>query len=82
MGYSNEPNMVRVDFFKSTGKWYTTLAIAWVGYNGYIFFEFGESLRLHFKDDPKRFSDMDAICLEPYNANAYPIQIKNGGWCK
>lgn len=80
MGYTTEDNRVRVDFFKESGKWYTTESVEWVGYNEYIFDEFKESLRLHFKDNPDRLSDMDAVCLEPYNKNSYPIQIKNGGW--
>ena len=25
---------------------------------------------------------MNAICVEPYNNNPHPIQIKNGGWVK
>ncbi|SRR5579875_508970 len=29
MGYSEDARMVRVDFFKSSGKWYTTEAICW-----------------------------------------------------
>jgi hypothetical protein len=32
MGYSNDPNMVRVDFFKNNGnKWAYTEAIKWTG---------------------------------------------------
>lgn len=27
--YSNDPSSVRVDFFKSSGKWYTTEAVQW-----------------------------------------------------
>lgn len=31
MGYSENSDMVRVDFFKSSGKWYTTEAVKWTG---------------------------------------------------
>jgi hypothetical protein len=29
MGYSSDGTMVRVDFFKPSGKWYTTEAVSW-----------------------------------------------------
>lgn len=32
MGYSNDNTMVRVDFFKPSGKWYTTEAVKWMGW--------------------------------------------------
>lgn len=32
--YTDDPTMVRVDFWKSSGKWYTTEAVKWVG-NGF-----------------------------------------------
>ena len=84
MGYTEDSSMVRVDFFKPSGKWYTTEAVKWTG--GYcrtiIHDAFSESLRNHFKDRPKRLSDMDAICLEPYHDNSHPIQLKAGSWLK
>jgi hypothetical protein len=81
MGYSEDTSMVRVDFFKTSGKWYTTEAVKWTGkYDGFIFHEFAKSLRDHFKDNPQRLSDMDAICLHPYHQHAHPIMIKSGGW--
>ena len=82
MGYSEDSSMVRVDFFKPSGKWYTTEAVKWTGQyaDGYIFNEFAKSLRDHFKDNPKRLSDMDAICLHPYHIHAHPIVLKNGEW--
>ena len=93
MGYINDESMIRVDFFKSSGKWYTTEAVKWTGKyriedgknsaqcDGWdIHAQFAKSLCDHFKDNPKRLSDMDAICIEPYHEYAYPIQIKCGGW--
>lgn len=32
MGYSSDPQSVRVDFFKPIGEWYTTESIRWVRY--------------------------------------------------
>lgn len=80
MGYSDDDSIIRVDFFKPSGKWYTTEAVKWTGEysSGLIHEEFAKSLRDHFKDNRKRLSDMDAICLKPYHQHSHPIQIKNG----
>ncbi len=94
--YSDDPAMVRVDFWKSSGKWYTTEAVKWSGkWHGsikdgictqqetqYIFDAFAQSLREYFKDNPDRLSDMDATCLEPYHEHSHPIQLKAGSWNK
>lgn len=81
MGYSEDPSMVRVDFFKTSGKWYVTKAIKWTGeWEGtkqLIHDAFAQSLRDNLGD---RLKDMDAICLEPYHEYTHPIQIKNGKW--
>lgn len=79
MNYSNDESMVRVDFFKPSGKWYTTEAVKWTG--GYrdvhIIDAFKASLREHLEG---RLSDMDAVCLEPYHEHQHPIMLKNGSW--
>lgn len=77
MNYSNDPSMVRVDFFKSSGKWYTTEQMKWLQYNQTpnkgIHDIFLESLKLAF---PYNYGEFDAICLEPYHEHSHPIQIK------
>lgn len=83
MGYSDDDSMVRVDFFKPSGKWYETEAVKWTGeYNRphLIHDAFKKSLRDHFADNPTRFSEFDAVCLEPYHECSHPIQVKAGGW--
>lgn len=84
--YSNNPADVRVDFFRLSGKWYTTESVRWTGeWEGskqLIHDAFAQSLRDHFKDTPMRLSNTDAICLEPYHEYSHPIQIKSGGWNK
>lgn len=80
MGYSEDEEMVRVDFFKSSGKWYTTEAVKWVGEwssQSCIHAEFKKALRNSVGD---RLGDMDAVCLEPYHENAHPLCVRNGGW--
>ena len=73
MGYSDDPAMVRVDFFKDSGKWYATEAIPWLNYGGEIFSEFRKSLAAALGG---RFAGMYAVCLEPYNARPFPLMIK------
>ena len=86
--YSDDPAMVRVDFFSPSGKWYETEAVKWTGaWKGslndggqLIHAAFAQSLRDHFVGRPDRLSSMDAVCLEPYHENAHPIQLKAGTW--
>lgn len=82
MGYSEDEMMIRVDFFKPSGKWYETEAVKWTGEfkKGLIHEEFAKSLRDHFLDTPNRLSEMDAVCLRPYHACVHPIQLKQGSW--
>lgn len=91
MGYTDDPSMVRVDFFKPSGKWYTTKAVKWVhhGDKGLIIEEFADSLYRHLshgEDDPAiqagqrppgmRMSDMVAVCLEPYSLHSHPQMLR------
>lgn len=76
MGYTDDPTMVRVDIFKNSGKWYTTLAIEWLYYssdNQLIHDIFRESLKKHLGN---KFSGMTAVCLEPYHEYSHPLMIK------
>jgi hypothetical protein len=87
MGYSESPEMVRVDFFKSSGKYYTTEAVKWTGQwkgnlekGGQMIHEaFAESLRDHLGT---RLREMDAVCLHPYHEYEHPLCIREGGWLK
>ena len=74
--YSNDESMVRVDFFKESGKWYTTEAVRWIGYDTPLIHDaFKASLKAHFGDEP-RLSGMWAVCLDPYHIHSYPLMIK------
>jgi hypothetical protein len=84
MGYSDDDMMVRVDFFKETGKWYTTEAVRWLYYgieenrsiNTKLPMEvFKASLRKHFEDQ-HRLGDMIAVCLKPTHEYSYPLMIR------
>ena len=83
MGYSEDDSMVRVDFFKPSGKWYCTETVRWLTYHslssqleGKLTHDaFREALENHFNDNPGRLRGMTAICLEPYHEHAHPISI-------
>lgn len=79
MGYSDDPAMMRVDFFKKSGKWYTTEAVRWRGayQDSLIYREFAVSLwhHLHKSDGTLRMSAMVAVCLEPHHEHAHPLML-------
>lgn len=73
MHYSDKPQMVRVDFFKESGKWYATEAIEWMHYSKMLIHDaFIRSLQASCNG---RFSGMTAVCLEPYHEHAHPIML-------
>ena len=73
MGYSEDEGMVRVDFFKESGKWYCTEAV-----------QMSAFYELHPVDAVKRACElhlvgrlrgMTAVCLEPYCKSPFPVLI-------
>lgn len=83
MGYSDNPHMVRVDVFKPSGKWYTTIALNWDRYktgnpqeadSNYesIHDSFHRCMREQFCN---KYCGMLAVCLEPYHENGHPLMI-------
>ncbi len=90
MNFSQDPRMVRVDFFKPSGKWVETLAVRWLDYGNsctLIYDDFLESLRVALKLRPDQchpntgpgphysHSGCSAVCLSPYHKNAYPLLL-------
>lgn len=85
MNYSDDPFMVRVDFFKPSGKWYTTEAVKWLSYDNIsIIKAFAKSLKNHLKkpeglqpsNGELRLSGMIAICLNPYHEYSTPAMLE------
>ena len=82
MGFTTKQGMVRVDFFKPSGKWYTTEEMHWDRYYSYgnnedSVFEsthdtFKRCLREQIGD---QYKGMIAICLEPYHEHSYPLMV-------
>lgn len=78
--YSINPESCRVDFFKSSGKWYTTEAVLFkgkwkAGSDNLIDDTFRLALQEHFKDSPNRLKGMIAVCLHPYHENSHPLML-------
>jgi hypothetical protein len=75
MHYSKESNHCRIDFFKPSGKWYTTEEVVFARdyYKHYdIHMSLRQALRLLFK---RKFVGMTVVCLEPYHQNSHPIKL-------
>ena len=89
MHYSNDPEMVRVDFFKESGKWAYTVAMNWDRYRTKSLIENETHIASNYEDMqntfkrclreqfPNRFIGLTAVCLEPYHKNAYPLMVRD-----
>lgn len=75
--YSDNPGMVRVDFFKTPGKWYMTEA--WDMSDFYDFlpgpWEAVEEMLGKSERGRSLMFQFTIIVLEPYHKNAYPIML-------
>lgn len=84
MGFTTDDRRVRVDFFKESGKWYSTEEIIWDRFKSEMGSEdvrweliietFKRCLQEQF---PESFIGMTAVCLEPYHENAFPVMLKH-----
>ena len=68
--YCNQPDMVRVDVFKPSGKWVETRAVLWHQYTGEIGDIFARVIRSNFGTN---FIGYKFVCLEPYHEHAHPL---------
>ena len=76
--FSNDPGHVRVDFFKQSGKWYTTEQVEmkdWKGKECTIHEALVNALDRLENGDPY-CRGMQVICLDPYHEHSHPICIK------
>lgn len=72
--------MVRVDFFKPSGKWYATEAVKWLDYDGDPYEVFRRSLLETLRIPEKlnagtdlRYRGMIAVCIEPNAKHSFPL---------
>jgi len=75
MGYDNRSNMIRVDFFKPSGKYCTTEAVDMLSAHDEPDLERATltCIENHLKG---RLRGMTAVVLEPYHINPYPLMLK------
>jgi len=79
MNYSLNPNQVRVEIFKKSNKWYTTVELNWDRYSSKT--ELGTELihetfiRCMKEQYADSYTDMIAICFDPYHEHSHPLMI-------
>lgn len=75
MNYTENPGMCRVDYFKPSGKWYSTEALDFAPH--YDHSPVDALLRaIASRPEPTRFSGMTAVCLEPYTEHQFPVMVQ------
>lgn len=78
--YSDEPSSIRVDFFRESGKWYTTEAVFMDGPfdDGDLYRIFIEAVVKHCQEPNGtiRLEGMWAVCLDPYHRLEHPLMRK------
>jgi hypothetical protein len=75
MNFVNDKTSCRVDFFKTSGKWYATEAIIFRD-KDYKEISIHKAFRHALYDTVKlSYLGMQAVCLEPYHACSYPISL-------
>lgn len=72
--FSDNPGMVRVDFFRPSGKWYMTEAHDMSDfYNEPVIHD---AVCKMLERDGRLLTHFDILVLEPYHKNAYPVMLK------
>lgn len=78
MGYTTEEGMVRVDFFKPSGKWYMTEAVdmsTWYDVPN-IHDAVGRALNASRPVAAGWWTQFTVVVAEPYHVYAHPVMIK------
>ena len=68
--------IIEVNFFKESGKWYTSEQVDFTGLYSEpnIHEAFKNALRRHLKD---RLQGMWAICIEPWHKYPFPLMTRD-----
>ena len=74
MNYAEDPFMCRVDFFRASGKWYTTEAIDMIKVWGESDMIDAVHKAIVFHTNG-RLNGMTAVCLEPYHEHSHPVMV-------
>lgn len=77
--YSNNPGMVRVEFFKPNGKWYMTEA-----HDMSEFWDYGiiphDAVKAALEKAGRWLPHFTIVVLEPYHKSAYPVMFVADPW--
>lgn len=78
MNYSENPSDVRVDIFTLYGKWYETVSIRWLKWNGETLIH--DAFRIALENDKHTSKMLSSgywifVCLEPYHEHSHPITL-------
>lgn len=73
--YSNNPETVRADLFKDSGKWYTTVELNMGPYYDEPLIH--DAVRRAYVDNiSPNMSGMTVVVLEPYHKHSHPVMLK------
>lgn len=72
--YSDNPGMVRVDYFKASGKWYMTEAHDMSDFWDHGLWV-GEAVEAALRKAGRWLPHFTIVVLEPYHKNAYPVMF-------
>lgn len=70
--YSEDSACCRVDFFKPSGKWYTTDVVKFDYTEPCIHQAFKDALQAELGNS---MLGMQVVCLEPYHKNSHPLSL-------
>lgn len=71
--YSDNPGMVRVDYFRPSGKWYMTEAHDMTGY--YDTSDPYSAVEQALRDAGRWLPHFTIVVREPYHQYSYPVMI-------
>lgn len=74
--YSENESACRVDIFKPSGKWVTTIVVEWNDYTNHRLHDYLKTI-IAQRIDIRNFKGYSAVCLEPYSKYEHPIMIKD-----
>lgn len=81
MRYASDDSIARVDFFRQSGKWYTTEEMKWDRYlsedkDGKVVELITDTFKRCIDEQfPDHFIEMIAVCLEPYHEHSHPLMF-------
>jgi len=71
-GFQLDPEVVRVDIFKESGKWYTTVELKFDTFQDELIHDV---FKRCMKEQHNYGENMKAVCLHPYHMYSHPLMI-------